>query len=479
MTPLIDRQGEMSLLHQRWEQARDGSGQAVLLVGEPGIGKSRVIEAVRERVRDEPHRVLRYQGSPYHRQSALYPIVKQIEFAGRLSSGDTNAQKLDKLRTLLAPATDRVEQVLPLFATLLGVGVEGRDEIQTSPKRQRDQTVDALLEQLASLARLGPVLLVFEDAQWADPTTLDLLDLVVDRIRGLRVLALITARPDFISPWGGRATTVNLDRLTRIDSTAFLTSLMGGAQLPGPIFDQLLTKSDGVPLFMEELTKTVVESGILERPGPEYRLAGPLPPLAVPSTLQDSLSARLDRLGGPRELAQLAAVLGREFTYEMLRAVSSRNEASLRRDVGELVKAEILYQRGVPPEAEYVFKHALIQDAAYTTLLRSTRQQFHARIAQALEAQFPAICASEPEIVAHHYTQAGLVEPAVEYWHRAGRRAMQRSANREAVSHLRKGLEMLEALPPTPARVQRELQLHVDLGGPLSLLQGFASPDVE
>ena len=338
-----------------------------------------------------------------------------------------------------------------------------------------------MLAWLLAEAERQPTLAVWEDLHWADPSTLEFLSLLIDQIPTARLLALFTCRPEFRPPWSPRSylTQLTLDRLGRAQVEAMTERITGGKALPVEVVQQIVAKTDGVPLFVEELTKAILESGLLREREDRYELTGPLPSLAIPATLHDSLMARLDRLATGKEVAQLAATLGRIFPYELLRAVTPLDEATLQQAVARLVEAELLYQRGVPPQATYIFKHALIQETAYQSLLKSTRQQYHQRIAQVLDEQFPETAETQPELLAHHYTEAGFREQAVGYWQRAGQQALQRSANPEAILHLTTGLALLTTLPETPARAQQELDLQIALGSALTATKGQAAPEVE
>jgi predicted ATPase len=353
-------------------------------------------------------------------------------------------------------------EAVPLFAALLSLPLPADyAPLPLSPEQQKQKTLQALLTILLRIAAQQPVLFLMEDLHWVDPTTLEFLSLLVDLGPTARILALLTFRPDFSPPWTGRShlTQVTLPRLPRRQVAEMIDRVTHGKALPPEVVEQVVAKTDGVPLFVEELTKMVLESGLLQEREKRYELTGPLPPLAIPTTLHDSLMARLDRLATVKGLAQLGATLGREFSYELLQAVSPWDEETLRRGLQQLVEAEFLYQQGLPPQATYLFKHALIQDTAYQSLLRSTRQQHHQRIAQVLEAQFPEICETQPELLAQHYTEAGLMAQAIPYWQRAGQQALQRSAHLEAIGHLTRGLAILTTLPDTPERVQQELDL--------------------
>jgi predicted ATPase/class 3 adenylate cyclase len=481
LIPLVGREEELSLVLQRWAQARAGEGQIVLLAGEPGIGKSRLLQTVRERVAAGPHLRLSYQCLPYYTNSAFYPLIAQLERAARFERDDTPAKRLEELEGLLAQGTERVAGVAPLFAALLSIATGDRyPPLSLSPERQKAQTIAALVDQVAGLSRRQPVLCLVEDAQWCDPTTLEVLDQLVHRVPELRVLVLITYRPEFTAPWtASHITALTLPRLGRAQVAAMVAHLTAGRTLPTEVLAQILARTDGVPLFVEELTKTILESGHLREVGGRYTLSGPLPPLAIPATVQDSLMARLDRLAPVKEVAQLGAALGREFAYELLTAVSPLGEPALHGALAQLVGAGLLFRHGQPPQARYRFKHALVQEAAYASLLKSRRQQLHTRIAMVLEARFPALGETEPEVLAHHYTEAGLPAHAIPYWQRAGQRAIELSAYIEAIAHLTKGLEILKTLSDTPERARQELDLQLTLGPALTATKGNGAPDVE
>ena len=465
LTPLIGRDEELNLVLRRWAQATAGEGQVVLLTGEPGIGKSRLLEAVRAQAAAEPHARLQYQCSPYHTNSAFYPLMAQLARAAHFEPGDTPAQKLDKLESLLAQGTTRVVGVAPLVAALLSIPTGDRyPSLALSPQRQKAQTIAALVDHITGRSRRQPVLCLVEDAHWCDPTTLEVLERLVHRAPELRVLVLITSRPEFSVPWTAAHTTaLTLTRLGQAQVAAMVAHLTSGKALPPEVLAQILDKTDGVPLFVEELTKTILESGLLREDDERYALRGPLPSLAIPATLQDSLMARLDRLAPVKEVAQLGAVLGREFTYAVLAAVSPRREPALSEALAQLVRAGLLFRRGQPPEAHYRFKHALVQGAAYTSLLKRTRQQLHRQIAAVLEASFPEMAEMEPEVLAHHYTEAGLPAQAIPYWQRAGERALARSAHREAVGSFEQALNALAHLPGTRETREQAIDLRLAL----------------
>jgi class 3 adenylate cyclase/tetratricopeptide (TPR) repeat protein len=466
LTDLIGRENEIDLLLERQRRAWKGEGQIVLISGEPGIGKSRLAAALAERITGEPYTRLRYQCSPYHTNSALRPFLTQLERAAGFKAGDTPEQRLDKLEALLAMDTSGLEAAAPLFAALLSIPFGERyASLEHSPTQQRRRTLAALLDQFEGLARRQPILLSFEDAHWADATSLELLDLMVERVRQLPVLALFTFRPEFEPPWVGLPDvgTLTLGRLDHSDVESMIARVTGGRVLPAEVLKQIVDKTDGNPLFIEELTKAVLEAGILVEDAEGYRLDGPLPPLAIPETLQDSLMARLDHMAPVKEIAQIGAAIGREFSYSLVRALVGRNETALKHALAQLDQAELVFRRGEPPEAVYSFKHALVRDAAYESLLKSRRHQLHGRIARTLEERFPDVVASQPEIVAHHFTEAGLVDPAIDYWLRAGEKAYSLYANQDAVRFFESALTLLQKLPETRDNLERAVDIRFQL----------------
>jgi len=478
LADLIDRKTEMDFLLDRQRLAWKGEGQIILISGEPGIGKSRLAAALAERVASQPHTQFRYQCSSYHANSALHPIIDQLERVAEFKADDTPERRLDKLEALLALGTTQVQAVAPLFAALLSIPFGDRyPQLAFSPAQQRRRTLAALLDQFESHARQQPILLLIEDAQWADDTSLELLDLIVERARQLPIVALVTFRTEFEPPWAGLANvgTLTLGRLDRENVESIVTQVASGRALPTEVMKQIVAKTDGNPLFVEELTKTVLEAGILIEHPDGYRLDGRLPPLAIPETLQDSLMARLDRLHSVKEIAQVGAAIGREFSYSLIRAVVARDEIALKDALTALEQAELLYRQGEPPEAVYSFKHALVRDAAYESLLKSRRHQLHGQIARALEEKFPDVVTGEPEILARHFTEAGIVDLAASYWLKAGNRALSHSANAEAVKHLRRGLELTQELAQSPERVRKELDFYLALGPAVAATEGDAA----
>ncbi len=480
LSRLVGRDEEIDLLLRRWARAKAGDGQIVLVSGEAGLGKSRITAALEERLHAEPHLRLRYFCSPYHQDSALFPFIDQLARASGFARDDLPATKLEKLEALLARAAPSDEDVAFLADLMSLPGSEHRPLPNLSPQRKKERTLEALIRQLEGLAHQQPVVMVFEDAHWIDPTSRELLDLAVECVRILPVLLVVTFRPEFQPPWTGQAqvSMVALNRLDRRDRTALIEQIAGGKALPDEIVAQIVDRTDGVPLFVEELTKSVLESGLLREEADRYVLDGALPPFAIPTSLHDSLMARLDRLASVRLVAQIGAAIGREFPYTLLRAVSRLPEDELQAALGRLVASELVFQRGMPPDAVYGFKHALVQDAAHGSLLRGTRQQLHAQIAEALETLSPGLMDTQPELFAQHYAEAGLVEKSVACWGKAGRRSTARSAMAEAAAQLQKGLDQLALLPDTPERQRQELEFWSVLGGVLLTVKGVAAPEM-
>jgi class 3 adenylate cyclase/predicted ATPase len=477
LTPLVGRDEEVDLLLRRWARAKAGDGQVVLVSGEPGLGKSRVAAALEERLHAEPHLRLRYFCSPYHQDSALYPFIDQLGRASGFERDDPPVARLEKLEALLAVAAPPGED-LALLADLLSLPASERHRLPNlSPQRKKERILDALIRQLEGLARRQPVVAVFEDAHWIDPSSRELLDLAIERVCGLPVLLIVTFRPEFEPPWIGEAqvTMLALNRLDRHDRTALVAQIARGKALPDEVVAQIIDRTDGVPLFIEELTRSVLESGLLREKMDRYALDRALPTLTIPTTLHDSLMARLDRLASARHVAQIGAAIGREFSYALLHAVSRLHEDELQTSLVRLVASELVFQRGTPPEAVYRFKHALVQDAAHGSLLRSSRRRLHAQIADTLETHSPDLVENQPELLAQHYTEAGLVEKSVAFWGRAGRRSVARSAMAEAAAQLQKGLDQLALLPDGPERQRQELALRSTLGTALMAAKGYAA----
>ena len=480
LTDLVGREEELDLLLRRWSKAKSGEGQVVLLSGEAGIGKSRLTAALLEHLAAEPHTRLRYFCSPQHTDSAFYPIISQIERAAGLAHDDTPQAKLDKLDSLLAESLAPREDVA-LLAEMLSLPNDGRyPTLELAPNQRRQRTLEALITQIEALARRNPVLMVFEDAHWADPTSLEVFGRSVDRIRALGVLLIVTYRPEFEPQWVGQphVTTLTVNRLGHREIAAMIDRVTGNKPLLAHIRQDIVERTDGVPLFIEEMTKAVLEAG-----GPdaaEQAVASiPAPSLAVPASLHASLMARLDRLGSAKEVVQIGAVIGREFSHALLAAVARKEEGALQAALDGLIGAGLLFRQGVPPHATYLFKHALVQDTAYSTLLRERRRGLHARIAEVLETQFPEIAANQPELVARHYTEASLIEKSAAFWAQAGRQSLERSALVEAITQFNKALEQLDTLAATPARRAERIELQVAVIAPLLWVKGHSSSEAK
>ena len=482
MSALVGRDLEIGLLERHWARAQRGDGQVVLISGEAGIGKSRLVEAMKDRARSTDAQILQFHCAPHQRNTAFHPFVDRLE---RLVES-TPEYDTELRQAGLEAALDGVDfdgaTGPALIAQLLDVEPENEASLAAvPPARRKALLIDALVAWIHHASTRGGLLCVFDDLHWSDPSTLEFLDNFLERIAGTTILAILTYRPEFQQRWplSAHFGQLALNRLSPQQVESIVADITGGRTLPGEVIEQVIERTDGIPLFVEELTKAVVESDLLELRGESYALTGPLPALGIPATLQDSLMARLDRLATTRELAQIGATIGREFSYALIREVRERSEHELIADLDRLVAAGLLLQRGEPPNAEYIFKHALIQDTAYQSMLRGTRQQLHARVARVLEANFAATAAGSPELLAHHFERAGLADKAIHYWQRAGEKAVRQSANSEAVEHLRKGLDLLATTPEDHDRATTELALLARLGPALIATEGYGAPATE
>jgi predicted ATPase/class 3 adenylate cyclase len=475
LTALVGREEELELLVQRWSKAKSGDGQVVLLSGEAGIGKSRLIVALLERLATEPHVRLRHFCSPQHTDSALYPIIGQMERAAGFADDDTPQARLDKLDAMLT-RTSTPEVDVALFADMLSLPNDGRyPTLDLTPERRRHRTFEALSLQIEALTRSRPVLMIVEDAHWVDPTSLEAFGQAVGQIANLPVLLIMTFRSEFEPPWIGRShvTALTINRLVERDVRAMIDNVIGNKPLSLEVRQDIMERTDGVPLFVEEITRAVLEA---ENEGAAQTIV-PSPALAVPASLHGSLMARLDRVGQAKEIAQIGAALGRKFSHPLLAAVVRKPEAELASALDRLIAAGLLFQQGVPPHATYLFKHALVQDAAYGTLLREPRRALHARIAETLQSQFTEIAENQPELLARHCTEAGLIEQAASLWGKAGQRSLERSALVEAVAQLTRALNQIATLPASPALRREEMKLQVALITPLTHVKGYAAPE--
>jgi len=481
LPPLFGREEELELLLRRWRQATLEGGRVVTLTGEPGIGKSHIALAINERIKGESHITLRYFCSEHHTHSALFPFINQLERVSGFERGDSSQERLSKLDALLAQSVHHNPEHLAVLASLLALQVDDGYRLRDiTPQKRKEKTFAALLAQLDGLAAQQPVLLIFEDAHWIDPTSLELLAAAVEQAPRLRVLMLITARPEFTSPWPSypHTTTIPLTRLGRRDGAALVLRVTGGKMLPKEVMKHILAHTDGVPLFIEELTKMVIEGGLLREGEGQYVLEGPLPSFAIPTTLQASLMARLDRLSTVRDVAQISAVAGREFHYELVNAVAGLPKEGLDDAFQQLVRSELVFCRGEIPNAVYTFKHALVRDAAYAGLLKSRRVHLHAAIAKAIERKFPEVVQAQPETVAYHYTQARNYERALHYWYEAGKQSAARSAHNEAIGHLKQGLNQIPHIDEPMQRNKSELLLQISLGNSLRAINGWSTESV-
>lgn len=481
LTPLVNREEEIALLMGRWQQAKDGDGQVVVKFGEPGIGKSRIIQEIFERISGDRHGQVSLQCSPYYTSTAFHPFVDQLKFSLGLDREESSALSLASLETAIAAAHGDIEQVMPLFAALLSIPTGDRyPPLELSPRQQKDATVVALVNHFLGLAREMPLVIAFEDLHWIDPTSREVIDLLVDRVQNQPILVIITARSEFQPSWSAHShiTTVVLNRLSRQLRTT-LVERVAGRELPKEVVEEIIVKTDGVPLFLEELTKTVLESDLLTERHGRYVLSGPWRQLAIPATLTDSLMARLDRMGPFKRIAQIGATIGREFSYETLRAVANTPAEQIVAALNHLEDAGLIMRRGHPPDAIYSFKHVMIQNAAHASLLHSERRKLHSRIVQVLSEMYPEKSEREPELLAHHLTESGQSEGAASFWLKAGKQAARSGANLEAIGHLRRGLSVVHASAGIPGADELELELRIALGNSLIAAKGYAVQEVE
>jgi class 3 adenylate cyclase len=482
LTPMVGRETELALIDSRWRRASAGNGQVVLIRGEAGIGKSRVMQFFCERLKGQPHLRLQYQCSPYHANSALYPVIAHIEQAAKFSSDESNEQKCKKLDALFRfPDVER-ETGVSLIAALMSIPCGStHPSLMLEPGPQREKTLGILMDRLHALASKAPLVCIVEDVHWIDPSTLDLLHMIVSEADKLAILLIVTCRPGFEAPWlsNDNVLEIQVQRFPEHGVKEIVAGVAAGKALPADVISQIVAKADGVPLFAEELTKTVLDSALLSGGEQQYALSRTLANLAIPTTLLDSLMARLDRLPQEKSVAQLAAVIGRSFSYDLLAAVADLPEEKLARAIRRLQEAELIYERRTALAETFEFKHALIQDAAYQSQLKSVRRTRHEKIARALEQQFPVIASTQPEVVAYHYGEAECVEPALKSWQAAGSRAIEHSANVEALRHFEEALGLLPHIESLEKRGQQELQVQLARGMALTAVEGYASPRVE
>jgi class 3 adenylate cyclase/predicted ATPase len=482
LTPLVNRVEEIAMLLRRWQQAKRGHGQVVLLSGEPGIGKSRIFQEIHERIAGEQHGQLSFQCSPYYTGTAFYPFIEQFKFAIGLDRESSSVLALSSLEAAVAASKGNVHQVVPILAALLSIPTGDQHVMpELSPQQHKDVTVAALVNHLIGLARDRPLMVAFEDAHWIDPTSREVLDLLVEKAHSAAILVIVTCRSEFQPSWNAHhhITTLTLNRLSRHLRTTLVERVAGRRELPREVVEEIIVRTDGVPLFLEELTKAVIESNLLTERQGRYVFTGPWRQLSIPATLTDSLMARLDRMGPFKKIAQIGATIGREFSYQILRAVAEAPAEEIEAALDHLEQAGLIVRRGHRPDAVYAFKHVMIQDAAHSSLLHSERRRLHSRIAEVIASIYPERTEREPELFAYHLTESGQSEPAAGFWLKAGKQAAKAGANLEAISHLRRGLGVTQSHPKMPRRDEIELELRTALGNALIAAKGYAVQEVE
>jgi class 3 adenylate cyclase/predicted ATPase len=476
LTPLVGRSSELRLLLDRWEKVKEGDGQVILLSGIPGVGKSRLLHELKSHVEEEPHILLHHQCSPYHNQSAFHPVIEQIEQAAHLIAREADADKITKLQAYLPRSTNSSIEPLLLIANLLSISTENQQHLsELTPQQIKNRTISTLVEMLLAFSVQRPTLCIFEDAHWLDASTLELLELMISRIAHARVLLIVSSRPEFRPTWLAHAnvSTHSLTRLSQAEVRTMIRDLLRGGNMPQKLVDQIIEKADGVPLFIEELTSSTLSAPLRETLGHTEQPAS----LRVPETLSDALMERLDRAAPSRRVAQIAAVIGREFSDDLLSAAARIDEEDMQSALSLLEQADIIYRVGISPFVRFAFKHVLLRDAIYDSLLKSKRQQIHADIAAILVHDFPKLVENQPEVLALHYQEAGNHQMAIRYWFESGQRALAHSANVEAIANFRKALQLLNALPETPERIKQEIDIQLALGIPLIAVRGYTAAE--